>query len=347
MSSLFARLGRARWGARPYHSYWARLIVQLYFAIVSVVIGVQFARFVAQAQGGADTLPVRPPGVEGYLPISGLMGIVDWIHQGQLNGIHPAATWLLLIFLAASLLFRRSFCSWICPVGLLSELLARAGQRLFGRNFRLPLWLDRVLRSIRYLLLGFFVWAILMMTARELQSFIQSPYNRVADVKMFLFFVRMSTTAAVSILVLCLASVFVHGAWCRYLCPYGALIGLAGWFSPARVHRNHDRCIQCGLCDRVCMSRLPVSRKQSVGGVECTGCLDCVSVCPVDDTLEMRTAGRRWSPLAYGLAIAVLFAVGYVGGHLTDHWRTQISDREYIGRIAEIDAPEYGHPGRQ
>ena len=50
-------------------------------------------------------LPSRPPGVEGFLPISGLMGLLDWIYQGALNTIHPAATILFVLFLAMSVVF--------------------------------------------------------------------------------------------------------------------------------------------------------------------------------------------------------------------------------------------------
>lgn len=166
-----------------------RLIVQAGFAILCIVMGWQFYHFVEAAkQTTSGALPYRPPGVEGFLPISGLMGVVDWFHQGTLNVIHPAATVLFLLFLLLSILLRKSFCGWICPVGFLSEWLARLGQMWFGRNFRLPSWLDYPLRSLKYLLLGFFAWAIFFsMDAEELHQFIASPYNKVADVKMLEF----------------------------------------------------------------------------------------------------------------------------------------------------------------
>lgn len=63
------------------------------------------------------------------------MGVVDWVRTGSLSTIHPAAAVLTLIGLAMAILFRRSFCSWICPVGFLSESLARLGRRMFGRNY--------------------------------------------------------------------------------------------------------------------------------------------------------------------------------------------------------------------
>lgn len=84
-------------GVKQFRSYRVRLLVQGYFALVSILMGIQFVRFVHAAEVGAVPLPNRPPGLEGYLPISGLMGAIDWIYQGTLNTIHPAATTLILL----------------------------------------------------------------------------------------------------------------------------------------------------------------------------------------------------------------------------------------------------------
>ena len=112
-------------GRRTEKSFRVRLAVQVFFSLVSILMGVQLARFYLAAKAGATPLPTRPPGVDGYLPISGLMGVVDWFHQGELNQVHPAATVLVLVALGLALFARKAFCSWMCPVGLASELLAR------------------------------------------------------------------------------------------------------------------------------------------------------------------------------------------------------------------------------
>ena len=69
--------------------------------------------------------------------------------------MHPAAMFLLIAFLAMAFLLRKAFCSWLCPVGTISEYLWRAGKKVFGRNFPLPRWLDLPMRGFKYLLLGF------------------------------------------------------------------------------------------------------------------------------------------------------------------------------------------------
>lgn len=326
-------------------TFRVRIAVQTLFALICVVLGVQFAQFLHAAEAHMTPLPTRPPGVEGFLPISGLMGIFDWVYQGALNTIHPAATMLFMIFVILAIVARKAFCSWVCPVGFLSEALAALGRRIFGRNFRPAKWIDIPLRSLKYLLAGFFVAAIIRMSHAELRAFIDSGYNRVSDVKMYLFFAEIGVIGAMVCLVLIVLSIFVMGAWCRYLCPYGALLGVVSWISPLRVRREASTCIDCKACDDACMARLPVSQKPSIMSVECTGCLDCIAVCPVENTLSVGTRKKRISPLAFAGLVLALFFAGYLGARAAGWWQSGMSDAEYIRHIQEIDSPAYGHPG--
>jgi len=332
-------------GPKRYRTFRVRLMVQIAFAVTCIVIGFQLSRFYLAARAGEIPLPHRPPGAEGFLPISGLMGILDWIYQGTLNRIHPAATILVILALLSALLLRKSFCSWVCPVGLISETLARLGRKLFGHNFKVWRWLDRPLQSLKYLLLAFFVWAIFTMSAEALQAFIQSPYNKVADVKMGLFFVNLGHVGITVVLVLIVGSILIHGLWCRYLCPYGALLGLFSWMSPVRIRRTAEGCIDCSLCDEACMARLPISKLNSVRSVECTGCVDCLAVCPVSSTLELAAGPKRLKIPTFAAAVVLLFLLGTVVARMTDLWHNDISDQEYVQRFQEMDRPEYGHPG--
>jgi ferredoxin len=334
-----------RRGRKEDRSFRIRPLVQSGFAALCVLLGFQLAHFVAAARRGDLPLPVRPAGVDGFLPISGLMGLVDWLKHGDLNRVHPAATVLLLAFAGIAFLLRKAFCSWVCPVGLVSELLARLGRGIFGRNFRPWKWLDVPLRGVKYFLLLFFAQAILRMSAAELRAFLDSPYNRVADLKMGLFFADLGPLGWQILSGLAILSVLVHGFWCRYLCPYGALLGLVSWASPTRIRRDPRACIDCKLCDRACMARLPVARKRSIRSAECTGCLDCVAVCPVKDALVVRSGPWRLTAPRFAAVLLLLFLGAYGAALAGGAWRNALTDQEYVSRVRDLDRGGYAHPG--
>src|ERR1700739_1320915 len=119
------------------------------FLLLNLILGTKFYFWVRQFETGvANANLQRPPGVEGWLPIAGLMNLKYWLLTGQIPHVHPAAMFLLLTFLAMAFLFRKAFCSWLCPVGTISEYRWRAGRKVFKPNFYLPRWRDLPLRGL-------------------------------------------------------------------------------------------------------------------------------------------------------------------------------------------------------
>jgi len=103
-----------------------RLVVQTAFLLLILWIGFEFAAFVKYYQTDGRTAYVeRPPGVEGFLPISSLMGIWYFFKTGDFNSVHPAGMVLFIVFLLIALFLKKGFCGWICPVGFLSEYLGK------------------------------------------------------------------------------------------------------------------------------------------------------------------------------------------------------------------------------
>src|ERR1039457_210247 len=159
-----------------------RTTIQWSFLFFQLYLGLQFYRFVmAIRNGGAAPYLPRPDGIEGFLPISALVSLKGWLLSGEINPIHPAGLVIFLTVIAVSLLLKRSFCSWICPVGTISELLWKGGFNIFRRNVRPHRWLDVGLRGFKYLFLFFFLFSILVvMSPGRVESFIFSDYNKIA-----------------------------------------------------------------------------------------------------------------------------------------------------------------------
>jgi polyferredoxin len=318
--------------------------VQAAFLALNVWIAAEFYFFVRYYEtGGQSMYANRPAGVEGWLPIASLMNLKALLLTGRMPAMHAAGMLLLLAFLAGSWIFRKSFCGWLCPVGTLSEYLWRLGRQTFGRNFRLPRGLDIPLRGLKYLLLGLFLYAVGSMSVPAIRAFLDGPYGIVADVKMLNFFRYLGLTGGVVLAGIVLASVFVQNFWCRYLCPYGALMGLAALASPLRIRRDPDECIDCAKCAKACPSALPVDQLITIRSAECIGCLQCVAECPAAGALFLSAPQRKrvpaWAVAAGALA---LFAGAYTYGQLSGHWTTTLPSRVYSELVPH--ANEFTHP---
>ncbi len=328
----------------------ARRAGQWAVAGLVVVIGVQYTLWVRPHLAGHWPSLGRPPGVEAFLPIDSMLGLRHLVQSGTVNPVHPAGLAIFIAVCLMSLTVAKSFCSHICPVGLLSELLGRCGQRLVGPTLTPPRWLDLPLRGIKFLLLGFFGWAIWWaMDQQEVAAFLEGPYARIVDAKMWLFFAEPSRLTIAVVGVLVVGSFFVRDLWCRYLCPYGAMVGLLGRLAPLKVTRDRSSCTNCQACSEACPARLPVHTMGRVASIECTSCQDCVLACPESQCLAVRPpAGVRFGiwlrPIA-ATALAILLYLSVVAGfRLAGHWQTSVTEEEFHQRLPEIDSPQYSHP---
>lgn len=327
------------------HEARVRLATQLAFLALNVWIGIRFYQWVRHFETAGETAYVtRPPGVEGWLPIASLMNLKIFLLTGAIPDVHPAGLFLLVAFLAISIVFRKAFCSWLCPIGTISEWLWKGGRELFGKTFLIPRWLDVPLRGLKYVLLALFVWVVVTMPLPALREFLESPYGLVADVKMLDLF-RDAGPLTIQICgVLVILSVLTKNFWCRYLCPYGALMGLAALLSPARITRDPVSCIDCGKCAKACPSMIPVDVLRTVRTPECTACMTCVTVCPVDDALDLRTlvTRRRITAGHVAAGLAAIFLIAVATARLTGHWSGGISEQVFYDLIPR--ASSLTHP---
>src|SRR5512142_3096135 len=97
-----------------------RFWIQLGYFLFVVFLGIQFFRFVEHYEThGASPLVSHPDGVEGFLPIGALTSLKYWIVTGSIHPTHPAALFIFIGAVAVSLVLKKGFCGWICPVGFI------------------------------------------------------------------------------------------------------------------------------------------------------------------------------------------------------------------------------------
>ena len=325
-----------------------RFYSQLFSLAVNLWIGVQFYLFVKYIASGGQAWQVsRPPGVEGWLPIGSLVSLRYFWETGIINEIHPSGLIIFVTILLTAFLFKKGFCSWVCPVGFVSELLGDIADKLWRKRLKPPRWLDYPLRSLKYLLLAFFIWAILIqMTPQSIKEFIYTDYNIVSDILMLRFFTDITPLALGIVAGLFVLSFVVRAFWCRYLCPYGALLGILNILSPTRIRRNPKTCIDCSSCARACPAFIKVDKVKEVVSDECIGCMACVDSCPVSHTLDIKAVSKRRpvSTFKWAAVLLVFFWGSLFMAKLWGPWENSVTDQQYMERIDKANRGEYVHP---
>ena len=300
-----------------------RFAVQGGFAMFLAWTCIRFMAHVRWALGHTEIWSPKPPAVEGFLPISALMAAKRLFITGAYDPIHPAGLTIFLSIVGMSFLWRKGFCGQICPVGFISNLLERLGRRL-GLTWQPGHRGRRIMGAPKYLLLAGFGYATLSMSIADVESFLRAPFNMVADTRMLLFFENPSAVTLTVTGVLATLSVINPAFWCRALCPYGALLGLASWASPSAITRDADSCVSCARCARACPMGLPVDTSKRVTSPDCQGCVECVGACPVPGCLSLRFAGKKfaWWNLAAG-CLMILVGASILADSL-GYWQSPI-----------------------
>jgi polyferredoxin len=318
----------------------SRWFVKTAFFAYFIFACVQLMRFYAWTRSTGPYVG-RPESPAGLLPVGHFTSFFGMVRGGGWDTLLPAGLVIIIAALSVSLLFKRAFCGWICPLGTLWEGFALAGRQLMGKNIQVPRWLDLTGRAFRYLLTAMIVFLLLFMVpVAEAVDFRSLPYMWVADIKTISMMIE--PTYLLVILFAGLLSLLFGPVWCRYLCPVGGIYSAVGELSPCKVVRDDDVCIHCGRCDGVCHAFVAVETSRVVNDTECDGCMDCVKACPAEKCLEAKAAGRvviapwLWAVLAVGLWLA-MFGFAY----LTGNWRSPIPPEQFRAAVEAgvIDRP--------
>jgi polyferredoxin len=157
-----------------------------------------------------------------------------------LTGSGYAASLGVLAFFVLPLLFAlfagRSFCAGVCPHGALQDLVLL-------KPLKVPFWLEQGLSVLPYVYLGLGV-----LFAATGSAFIICQYDPFVPI----FRLSGRTLMVLSGIALLVLGVFVGRPYCRFLCPYGALLKMASTVAKWRVRVTPDYCTQCRLCEASC-----------------------------------------------------------------------------------------------
>lgn len=218
-------------------------------------------------------------------PTCGVVGVYHFFAASTLWAIKIKSILGISIGLVVmmTIVFGPILCGFICPFGTIQDGISKIGKKIWKGKYNtfVPAPLDSKLKYLRYLVLV----GILILTASSGVLFIEksNPYHAFLGI----FNRTMSSTALVMLSIIIFLSLFIHRPWCKYLCPYGALLGIFNQFKVFRILRNKNTCIGCSRCNHACPMNINLVEKEEVRDVRCIVCLECVAdkVCPKEKTL--------------------------------------------------------------
>ena len=221
------------------------------------------------------------PGALGSCPIGSLQAVLG----SRQYKMALYVTGFLFLFGA---LMGRFVCGWLCPFGLVQDLLYKIP--FFKKMKQLPG--HRILKWLRYIILAGFVILLPLFAvdiigqgAPWFCEFICPSGTLFAGVPLVLaneglravvgWLFAWKMTLLIGLLVL---SLLVYRPFCQYLCPLGAIYG---WFNPIALYRYRVEkadCTQCGVCRKACP--VDISTWQNPNSSECIRCGKCKAACP-------------------------------------------------------------------
>ncbi len=221
------------------------------------------------------------PGALGSCPIGSLQATLS-------DRNYKFAFYVLGFLMIVGAFFGKFVCGWLCPFGLVQDLLYKIP--FFRKLRKLPG--DKFLKWFKYVILAVFV---ILLPLFAVDAFGQgSPWfceyicpsgtlgagiplvvlnEGLRSVIGWLYAWKVAILA-----VLIFLSILVYRPFCRYLCPLGAIYGLFNPISLYRYKIDSEKCTKCGACQKAC--KLDIKTFENPNSTECIRCGDCIKSCP-------------------------------------------------------------------
>jgi len=185
------------------------------------------------------------------------------------------------------ILFGRLICGWLCPFGLIQELLYKIKTPKLKKNR-----FTKILSYLKYVILVVFVFIIpiayafrdtpfpafckYICPAGTLEGGLSLLANKV-NASYFSMLGPIFTWKFLLLVSIIVACIFIFRMFCRFICPLGALYGLFNKISVFGITLDNSKCVNCDLCKKKC--KMDISH---VGDSECISCGECINTCPTN-----------------------------------------------------------------
>ena len=184
-----------------------------------------------------------------------------------------------LIILISTIFIGRRFCGYICFLGTIQEYIFKLNP--FKNKTRISHKLDKYIRILKYL--------VLIITLYMSIALIQYLYMQFCPIVIFSFPGAITKVGFVTLVIIFIGGFFIERFWCRYFCPYAALMNIFQFVGKLlgikkhMIYRNWEICGDCNICIENCSMNIDISKYEEISDPNCIHCLKCIKICPKEN----------------------------------------------------------------
>lgn len=211
----------------------------------------------------------------------------------------------ILFWIVVTFALGRVYCSTVCPLGTLQDIVIRAHRTLRpGRTFRY-----QPAKPVRYHVLIIYLLSLIIGVAAV--PFWLEPWNIMRNICSTVNPTAVEATwmhlgvglmagiisGIVSAGLITVCAVFTGRGFCTQICPIGTALGCFNSYTLLHIEIDPDKCINCMKCEEVCKSQCVKVVGRYVDNSRCVRCLDCIALCPTGAIRLQANRNRRATPL--------------------------------------------------